>query len=227
MSVDHRPIEIAPSILPADFSRLGEEIRNLEKAGADRIHWDVMDGVFVPNLTLGPDIVRSCRPAADIMFEAHLMVQDPDLLGPLYVKAGCQLVTVHVESTHHLDRTLSAIKDEGSRVGVTLNPATPIESVHNVLHLVDVVLIMTVNPGFGGQSYMPHQERKIELLRKEVANRGLDIDIEVDGGIAAGTIGSAAGAGANVFVAGSAVFNDPDGPEHAISNLRALAQAAR
>lgn len=219
-------IQIAPSILPADFSRLGEEIQTLEKAGADRIHWDIMDGVFVPNLTVGPDVVRSCRQLVDLRFEAHLMVHDPDLLAPLYVDAGCDLIIVHVESTAHLDRTLSAVRELGARAAVTLNPATPLESIDNVLHLVDQVLIMTVNPGFGGQTYIAAQERKIRRLRSQILERGLRVDIEVDGGIAPPTIASATRAGANVFVAGSAVFRDPEGADHAITHLRSLAEAA-
>ncbi len=222
-----RPVEIAPSILPADFSRLGDEIEMLARAGADRIHWDVMDGVFVPNLSVGPDIVASCRDRVAIGFEAHLMVQDPDLLAPLYIAAGCDRITVHVESTTHLDRSLNAIRDLGAAAAVTMNPSTPIESIDNVLHLVDTVLIMTVNPGFGGQNYIATQERKILHLSEQIAARHLDIDIEVDGGIKASTIQAAAKAGANVFVAGSAVFNDPDGPQSAIANLRSLAEATQ
>lgn len=222
-----RRIEIAPSILPADFSRLGAEIQALEKARADRIHWDIMDGVFVPNLTVGPDVVKSCRQLVDITFEAHLMVEDPDLLAPLYIDAGVELVTVHVESVRHLDRTLNTIKEHGAAAAVTMNPSTPLESIDNVLHLVDMVLIMTVNPGFGGQSYIAAQERKIQRLRSWIDERGLDVDIEVDGGVNAGTIEAATSAGANVFVAGSAVFNDPEGPEHAIASLRELAESTR
>lgn len=221
-----RRVEIAPSILPADFSRLGEEIQTLEKAGADRIHWDVMDGVFVPNLTVGPDVVKSCREQVDMRFEAHLMVEDPDLLAPLYIQAGCDLITVHVESVRHLDRTLNAIKDLGAGAAVTMNPSTSLDTIDNVLHLVDQVLIMTVNPGFGGQAYIAAQERKVRRLQTDLADRGLDVDIEVDGGIAPSTIEAATRAGANVFVAGSAVFKDPEGPEHAISTLRSLAEAA-
>lgn len=227
MSESPRPIEIAPSILPADFSRLGEELQLLEKAAADRIHWDVMDGTFVPNLTVGPDIVASCRGAVSLPFEAHLMVDDPDLLAPRYVAAGCELITVHVESTVHLDRTLQGVIEAGARAAVTLNPATPIETVDNVLHLVDMVLIMSVNPGFGGQSYIAAQERKVRTLRRWIVERGLDVDIEIDGGISPATIARAAAAGANVFVAGSAVFSDPEGPEHAIGALKTLAREAQ
>ncbi len=221
-----RRVEIAPSILPADFSKLGDELQTLEKAGADRIHWDVMDGVFVPNLTIGPDVVRSCRELVDTRFEAHLMVEDPDLLAPLFIAAGCDLVTIHAESTRHLDRSLGLVRDHGAAAAVTLNPATPLEAIDNVLHLVDMVLIMTVNPGFGGQAYIEAQERKVRRLRDMAEERGLEIDIEVDGGIGPTTIEAATRAGANVFVAGSAVFNDPEGPEHAIATLRGLAESA-
>ncbi len=222
-----RQIEIAPSILPADFSRLGEELQLLEKASADRIHWDVMDGTFVPNLTVGPDVVAACRAAVSLPFEAHLMVDDPDLLAPRYVAAGCELVTIHVESTRHLDRTLHGVIEAGAKAAVTLNPATPLESVDNVLHLVDMVLIMSVNPGFGGQKYIAAQEAKVRRLRRWILERELDVDIEIDGGISVRTISDATAAGANVFVAGSAVFSDPEGPEHAITALRTLAHEAQ
>ncbi len=219
-------IEICPSILPADFSRLGDELQMLEKAGADRIHWDVMDGNFVPNLTIGPDVVSSCRESVEIPFEAHLMVEDPDLLAPLYIEAGCELIMLHVESTKHLDRSLNRIIELGVKAGVTLNPATPIETVKHVLHLVDQVLIMSVNPGFGGQKYLASQETKIRMVKSWILEQGLDIDIEVDGGISASTIAQATEAGASVFVAGSAVFSHPDGAESAITELRETAASA-
>ena len=219
-------IEICPSILPADFSRLGEEITMLEDSGADRIHWDVMDGNFVPNLTIGPDIVASCRKCASIPFEAHLMVEDPDLLAPLYIEAGCELIMVHVESVRHLDRTLNEILNQNAKVGVTLNPSTPLESIENVLHLLDQVLIMSVNPGFGGQKYLPSQEVKIRKLKKLVQDQDLSIDIEIDGGINEGTVAQATAAGANVFVAGSAIFNHPEGPATAIAALREIAETS-
>ncbi len=198
----------------------------LGDAGADRIHWDVMDGVFVPNLTLGPDVVAACRNRSDLVFEAHLMVDRPELLAPMFVDAGVELVTLHVESTPHLDRALHSVVDAGARCGVTMTPSTPAESVRHVLHLVDLVLVMTVNPGFGGQRYIAEQEPKIAEIRSMIDERGLDIDVEVDGGIGVGTIEAATAAGANVFVAGSAVFGDPDGPEAAIAKLRAGAVAA-
>jgi len=225
MNENNLHIEICPSILPADFSRLGLELEALEEAGADRIHWDIMDGNFVPNLTIGPDTVASCRKNVEIPFEAHLMVEDPDLLSPMFIEAGCELIMVHVESVRHLDRTLNVILNSGAKAGVTLNPSTPIDSIVNVLHLVDQVLIMSVNPGFGGQKYLPSQEEKIKLLRNIISERGLSINIEIDGGINENTIAQATEAGANVFVAGSAVFNHPDGPAKAIQNLRKIASS--
>jgi len=222
-----RQVEICPSILPANFSRLGDDLKMLEDAGADRIHWDVMDGNFVPNLTIGPDIVSSCRESVEIPFEAHLMVEDPDLLAPLYIEAGCELIILHVESTKHLDRSLNRILEVGAKAGVTLNPATPIENVEHVLHLVDQVLIMSVNPGFGGQKYLSSQEQKIKKVKSWILEQGFDIDIEVDGGISSSTIAQATGAGANVFVAGSAVFSHPEGPKSAIAELRETAASAK
>ena len=226
MSEEKLQIEICPSILPADFSRLGAELETLEEAGADRIHWDIMDGNFVPNLTVGPDTVASCRKSVSIPFEAHLMVEDPDLLSPMFIEAGCDLIMVHVESVRHLDRTLNVILSSGAKAGVTLNPSTPIESISNVLHLVDQVLIMSVNPGFGGQKYLPSQEIKITKLKNMIDEQGLSINIEIEGGINENTISQATHAGANVFVAGSAIFNHPDGPAKAIHNLRKIASSA-
>jgi ribulose-phosphate 3-epimerase len=222
-NTDALSIEICPSILPADFSRLGDEVQMLEDSGADRIHWDIMDGNFVPNLTVGPDVVASCRKCVSIPFEAHLMVEDPDLLAPLYVEAGCDLIMVHVESVRHLDRTLNEILKLGAKAGVTLNPSTPLDSIKHVLHLVDQVLIMSVNPGFGGQKYLASQEPKIKALKKSIEEQNLSVDIEIDGGINEGTIGQATSAGVNVFVAGSAIFNHPKGPANAISALREIA----
>ena len=174
-------MEICPSILPADFSRLGEEVQMLEDSGADRIHWDIMDGNFVPNLTVGPDVVASCRKCVSLPFEAHLMVEDPDLLAPLYIDAGCDLIMVHVESVRHLDRTLNEILKLGAKAGVTLNPSTPLETIEHVLHLVDQVLVMSVNPGFGGQKYLPSQESKITKLKETITEFEYEIDIEIDG----------------------------------------------
>lgn len=200
----------------------------LHTAGADRIHWDVMDGQFVPNLTIGPDVIAACRRFTDLPFEAHLMVLDADAMVERYVQAGCQRLTVHVEACTHLHRTLGNIRALGAAASVVLNPATPASSIAHVLDLVDMVLVMTVNPGFGGQRYIASMEPKVREIRRMIIDAGLDgqVDIEVDGGIAPGTIARMAEAGANVFVAGNAVFKAPDGPAHAIAELRRLAEAA-
>ncbi len=222
-----RPVQIAPSVLPADFSKLGEECLALEDAGVDRIQWDVMDGQFVPNLTFGPDVIAACRPHVSVLFEAHLMVNTPEVLLERYIEAGCDLIIVHAESTTHLHRCLGQVGEAGARAAVALNPATPVTEIEHVLDLVEMVLVMTVNPGFGGQAYIATMEPKITQLRQLVLERGLDIDIEVDGGIGPSTIAGAAGAGANVLVAGSALYKDPDGLAHAVKDLRARAEAAQ
>jgi ribulose-phosphate 3-epimerase len=225
-----RPILIAPSVLPCDFSRLGEGIVALDQAGVDRIQWDVMDGRFVPNLTFGPDVIASCRPLTALPFEAHLMVEQPHELAPRYVEAGCERLIVHEEACVHLHRTLGAIRDLGAYAAVALNPATPIANVAHVLDLVDLILVMTINPGFGGQAYLPSTEPKLrelrELIRAHTAATGHEIDIEVDGGIGPQTVGAAAANGANVLVAGTALFKDPDGLAHAVGDLRRRAMAA-
>jgi ribulose-phosphate 3-epimerase len=222
-----RPISIAPSVLPADFARLGEECLALEKAGVDRIQWDVMDGHFVPNLTFGPDVIAAIRPHVSVPFEAHLMVERPDDLLPRYVEAGCDIVIVHQEACTHLHRTLAAIRELGAAPAVALNPATPAVTVLHVLDLIDLVLVMTVNPGFGGQAYIPTMEAKITELAEARERFGLDFDIEVDGGIGPATVAGAARAGANVLVAGSALFRDEQGLDHAVRDLRARAEAAQ
>jgi ribulose-phosphate 3-epimerase len=222
-----RQIEIAPSVLPADFSRLGEECIALEKAGVDRIQWDVMDGRFVPNLTFGPDVIASVRDAVSVPFEAHLMVEDPDAMAARYGEAGCSMLIIHAESTRHLHRSLSNVAELGARPAVAVNPSTPIDAVRHVLDLVEMVLVMTVNPGFGGQAYIATMEPKIAALRSLVLAEGVDVDIEVDGGIGPATIAGAAGAGANVLVAGSSLFRDPEGLGHATAELRKLAVAAQ
>ena len=219
-------MEIVPSVLPADFSRLGEEAVALEQAGVDRIQWDVMDGRFVPNLTFGPDVIGAVRPHVSIPFEAHLMVEDPDELLGRYVEAGCEWILVHAESTMHLHRTLSRVGELGARAAVALNPSTPAAAVRNVLDLVDMVLVMTVNPGFGGQAYIATMEPKITEVAAMVAASGREIDIQVDGGISPSTVAGAAAAGANVLVAGSALYRDPEGLKHAVSELRELAEGA-
>lgn len=221
-----RSIEIAPSVLPADFSRLGEECIALEKAGVDRIQWDVMDGRFVPNLTFGPDVIASVRPLVSVPFEAHLMVEEPDELAHRYVEAGCGILIVHAEACRHLHRTLGAIRELGASPAVALNPSTPMSEVAHVLDLIDLLLVMTVNPGFGGQAYITTMEPKIAEARQMILAGGHDVDIEVDGGIGPSTIVGAAAAGANILVAGSALFRDELGLEHAVSDLRDRAEAA-
>jgi ribulose-phosphate 3-epimerase len=222
-----RPFEIIPSVLPADFSRLGDACRDLEQAGVDRIQFDIMDGRFVPNLTFGPDVVASLRPHVGVPFEAHLMVEEPGWMYRAFVDAGCDMIIVHAESVGHLHRTLDEVRSAGARAAVALNPATPVSDVEWVLDLVEMVLVMTVNPGFGGQAYIPTMEPKVAELRNLVLSRGLDVDIEVDGGIGPATIAGAAAAGANCLVAGSSLFRDPDGMAHAVSDLRARAEATR
>ena len=222
------PIQIAPSVLPVDFSKLGEAIVALDEAGVDLIQWDVMDGQFVPNLTFGPDIIASTRSLTKLPFEAHLMVLTPDVMAKRYVEAGCQRLIVHAEACTHLHRTLGNIRELGATAAVALNPATPASVVADVLDLVDMVLVMTVNPGFGGQSYIATMEPKIAEVRSMIRKAGLDdaVNIEVDGGISNKTIAGAAKAGANVLIAGSALFKEPKGLKHAVSELRAAATAA-
>ncbi|HEX9258094.1 MAG TPA: ribulose-phosphate 3-epimerase [Acidimicrobiales bacterium] len=222
-----RPVLIAPSVLPADFARLGEEVASLEAAGVDLIQWDVMDGQFVPNLTFGPDVIAAARPHCSLPFEAHLMVLTPDAMAARYVEAGCERLIVHAEATTHLHRSLGLVRSLGARAGVALNPATPASAVAHVLDLVDLVLVMTVNPGFGGQAYIATMEAKIAEIATMVAGGGYDVDVEVDGGIGPDTAASAAAAGANVLVAGSALYRHPGGLEAAVTELRARAEAAR
>ncbi|MBF0453376.1 MAG: ribulose-phosphate 3-epimerase [Magnetococcales bacterium] len=203
-------IKLSPSVLSADFSRLGEEIQAVEKGGADYIHVDVMDGHFVPNLTIGPLVVDAIHRAASKPLDVHLMISPVDAYIPAFAKAGAEIITVHAEATTHLDRTLNLIRDQGCRPGIALNPATPLCILSNVLHLVDMVVLMSVNPGFGGQSFIPQTLQKIKKVRKMITDRGLSVELEVDGGIKPQNIGEVAAAGADVFVAGSAVFSQPD-----------------
>ncbi|OGQ84916.1 MAG: ribulose-phosphate 3-epimerase [Deltaproteobacteria bacterium RIFOXYA12_FULL_58_15] len=205
-----RPLLIAPSILSADHARLAEEIAAVTAVGADWIHVDVMDGHFVPNLTWGPPVIASIRKVTKLPLDVHLMIEEPERSIEKYVKAGADWLTVHVEASVHLHRTLTQIREAGARPGVALNPSTPLSGVVNVLHLVDLVLIMTVNPGFGGQSFIAEMLGKISALRALCEERNLDVNIEVDGGIDPNTIGKVSAAGANAFVAGSAIFGSAD-----------------
>lgn len=220
------PVQIVPSVLPADYSKLGEEVVALEAAGVDRIQWDVMDGVFVPNLTFGPDVIAACRRHVEVPFEAHLMVVNPDLMMAQYVEAGCELVIVHAEACTHLHKTLSSIREAGGKAGVALNPSTPLDVVRYVLDKVDLLLVMTVNPGFGGQAYIKTMEPKIADAARLIEESGYNIELEVDGGISPDTIAGAAAAGARVLVAGSALYKHAGGLTDAVSTLRRLAEEA-
>jgi ribulose-phosphate 3-epimerase len=215
-----KPVRVAPSILSADFARLGEEVRAIEAAGADWVHVDVMDGHFVPNITIGPNVVRAIRPYAKIPFDVHLMISPVDLYIDAFVEAGADGITVHPEAGPHIHRSLQHIRSHGKRPGVVLNPGTSIDAIDYVLDLVDVVLIMTVNPGFGGQSFIDSQLRKIEAAAARIAKSGRDIALEVDGGITHDTAKRAIAAGADVLVAGTAVFKD--GPAQYASNIARL-----
>ncbi|PLY09866.1 MAG: ribulose-phosphate 3-epimerase [Desulfuromonas sp.] len=219
-------IKIAPSILSADFARLGEDVAAVDRAGADYIHVDVMDGHFVPNITIGPLVVEALRKVTDKPLDVHLMIEKPDLYIPDFAKAGADLITVHQEAVPHLHRTVQLIKSLGKKAGVSLNPATPVATLEDILEDIDLVLVMTVNPGFGGQSFIPSGLNKIEALRREIDRRGLEVELEVDGGVKVDNIERVAAAGANVFVAGSAVFGADDYAA-TIAALRANGEAGR
>ncbi|ADI27345.1 ribulose-phosphate 3-epimerase [Geobacillus zalihae] len=203
-------IRIAPSILSADFARLAEEIRSVEEGGADWIHVDIMDGHFVPNLTFGPPVVAAIRPVTKLPLDVHLMIADPDRYIPAFAKAGADVISVHVEACVHLHRTIHFIKEQGVKAGVVLNPHTPVEMIRHVIGDVDLVLLMTVNPGFGGQAFIPAVVPKIREVARMASEQNKEVDIEVDGGINAETARLCVEAGANVLVAGSAIYNERD-----------------
>jgi ribulose-phosphate 3-epimerase len=219
-------LEIAPSILPADFGQLGSTLQDLEAAGVDRIHWDVMDGVFVPNLTVGAPIIQSCRRYTELPFEAHLMIVEPDRHVEQFVSAGCELVIIHAEASVHLHRSLANIRSLGARAGVALNPSTPLSVIEYVMDLVDLVLIMTVNPGFGGQRYLESIEPKIAAAASLRDATNPTCHIEVDGGVGPDTLAGVVAHGADAVVSGSALFTYPGGLKAAVEAFHAIAEEA-
>ncbi len=216
-------IEILPSILSADFTRLGEQIAQVERAGVSMLHLDIMDGHFVPNLTIGPPVVKSIRKATKLILDVHLMVSDPDKYAPVFIEAGADQVLVHQEAATHLDRTIRMIQSEGAKAGVVLNPATPVSMLEDVLHIADYVLIMSVNPGFGGQRFIPNALNKVRQLDARRRELGLPLPIEIDGGVSLENIADVVRAGVNWVVTGSSVFHSSD-PE---ATVRAMQKAAR
>lgn len=217
-------IKIAPSILSADFANLGRDIQIIENAGADWLHIDVMDGCFVPNISMGVPIVKSIRKISKLVFDVHLMINNPEKYIKDFAQSGADIITVHAEATNHLHRSIQMIKNEGKKAGVALNPATPLNVLEYVLDEVDMVLLMSVNPGFGGQKFIPSAYEKISAVRRMIMDKQLNIDLQVDGGIGIDNIAKAAGCGANILVAGSAIFNSED-MTATIQKMRAACEA--
>ena len=215
-------VRLAPSILSADFARLSDAIGMIERGGAEVVHLDVMDGHFVPNITIGPPVVKALRKETDLPFDCHLMIEEPQRYIPDFLDAGANMISVHVEADHHLHRALALIRDGGAMAGIAINPATAIESIVDAIEYCDYVLVMSVNPGFGGQKFIPGAVERIRRLSEMIRARGLDVLIEVDGGIDENTASSVVGAGARLLVAGSAIFGRPD-PVEAIRTLRTAA----
>lgn len=218
-------VQIVPSILAADFTKLGEQVELVERAGARMIHVDIMDGHFVPNLTMGPPVTESLRKSTNLKLDHHLMIEDPDTFAPIFIKAGADAVSVHYEACRNLDRTLHMIKEEGALAGVVINPHSIVELLDDVLDVVDYVLVMSVNPGFGGQEFIPRSLEKVRRLSERRRERGLGFQIEIDGGITAENVGEAAKAGVNWVVVGSSVFRTPD-PGEAFRDLQRRAEEA-